>query len=233
MNLTKAISLPLAAVIILLTSSFSSPLSDIDCPSCPRVFADGSASHREVTRNSTLKAPAQNYATVQRFARTGKLVRIRSGEGYLVAGMTHSYPYLTPRSATFLTALGAAYKKACLKQGVPYRPFILTSALRTRQTVSSLMKVNGNAVRESSHLYGTTFDISWAHFGNARRPSQKNLNVLVRVLESFRNDNACLVKYEKQQTCFHITVKEGSPVQDEEPGTPGEPEPVAPYPASK
>jgi hypothetical protein len=161
-----------------------------------------------VTRYSSLKAPARNLTQIKKFVADGQLASLGNGDGYMLAKMSYSYPYLTVKSVDFVDELGAAYRDACKKKGVTYRPFIITSALRTHETVARLTRVNRNAIKESAHLYGTTFDISWRGFGPGKTPSQKNLNILIEVLEDFREAGACYIKYERQQACFHITVNE-------------------------
>jgi len=214
------ITLPLLLVITTLTSGFSKAPSrkgskkttapSVNCTKCADVFDDGVEKHRMVTRNSALKAPLGNQKHIRRSVADSQLAPLKSGNGYMVAKMNFSYPYLTVKAVDFVEQLGKAYREACRMKGIPYRPFIITSALRTSESVSRLTKVNGNAIRESAHLYGTTFDISWIRFGKNQLPSQKNLNALVSVLAEMRESGACFVKYEKQQACFHITVNEAA-----------------------
>jgi hypothetical protein len=165
--------------------------------------------HREVTKYSSLKTPARNLTAIKAYVADSQLAQLNTnGNDYMLAKMTYSYPYLTVRSVDFVEQLGSAYRAACARKGVPYRPFIITSALRTHESVARLTRVNRNAIPESAHLYGTTFDISWSRFGSTKSPSQKNLNVLISVLEEMRQSGACYVKFERQQACFHITVNE-------------------------
>jgi len=186
--------------------SFDTPGSET-CRTCGQ-FDDGASKHRELARSSSIKSPAKNYAVLRKYVETNKLVRLSSGEGYIVSRLTHSYPYVTAKAHQFIEELGSAYKAACAKQGVPYKAFIITSATRTKETVAKLTRVNPNAVKESTHLYGTTIDISWVRFGTEQKHSQKNLNVLIDVLMDMRDKEACFVKFERMQACFHITVNE-------------------------
>jgi hypothetical protein len=217
--LRKTLSaVPLLLVIAMLSMGFKKhpskkgrPRSNrvyVSCHQCSYKFDDGVEKHREVTRNSSLKAPARNLTQIKKFVADGQLASLGNGDGYMLAKMSYSYPYLTVKSVDFVDELGAAYRDACKKKGVTYRPFIITSALRTHETVARLTRVNRNAIKESAHLYGTTFDISWRGFGPGKTPSQKNLNILIEVLEDFREVGACYIKYERQQACFHITVNE-------------------------
>lgn len=207
------IYLPLLVCIALTTTSFKKKPTKgrgraISCSSCSHKFVDGVDKHREVTKYSSLKTPAKNFSAIQTYVADSQLAKLGNGEGYMLAKMTYSYPYLTVKAVDFVDQLGSAYRAACARKGVPYRPFIITSALRTQESVARLTRVNRNAIPESAHLYGTTFDISWCRFGGTQAPSQKNLNVLVEVLEDLREAQACYVKFERQQACFHITVNE-------------------------
>ncbi len=211
-------AVPLLLAIAVLTMSFKKHPSKkgrsrvvrsyVSCHQCSYKFDDGVDKHREVTRYSSLKTPARNLSQIRQFVADGQLASLGNGDGYLLAKMTYSYPYLTVKSVDFVDELGAAYRDACKKKGVPYRPFVITSALRTHESVARLTRVNRNAIKESAHLYGTTFDISWRGFGPGKTPSQKNLNVLIEVLDGFRQSGNCYVKYERQQACFHVTVNE-------------------------
>jgi hypothetical protein len=215
------IAVPMLLVIAMLTMSFEkgpsrkgrkkkAAVSYVSCSNCAYVFDDGVEKHREVTKNSTLKTPPRNLSHIRQYVADSQLAPLTGGNGYMVAKMTYSYPYLTVRSVDFVEELGAAYREACKRKGIAYRPFIITSALRTHESVARLTRVNGNAIKESAHLYGTTFDISWRRFGNNQAPSQQHLNVLIEVLKNMREDGECFVKYERQQACFHITVNESA-----------------------
>ena len=182
--------------------------SSVSCSKCSYVFDDGVDKHREVSRNSTLKTPAQNLSHIRQYVAENQLAALDNSNMYMLAKMTYSYPYLTVKSVDFVDQLAIAYRDACRKKGVLFRPFIITSALRTYESVARLTRVNGNAIKESAHLYGTTFDISWRRFGAEKAPSQPNLNILIEVLRNLRDAGTCYVKYERHQACFHITVNE-------------------------
>lgn len=180
----------------------------VNCSKCSYVFNDRVDKHREVTRNSSLKTPPKNLNHIRQYVADSQLAPLFNSNTYMLAKMNYSYPYLTLKSVDFVNQLANAYREACRKKGVAFRPFIITSALRTYESVARLTRVNGNAIKESAHLYGTTFDISWRRFGGTQAPSQQNLNILISVLRDLRDAGACYVKYERQQACFHITVNE-------------------------
>ena len=98
------------------------------------------------------------------------------------------------------------FKTACELSNLPCRPFIITSALRTKETVNKLQKINSNAKTESTHLYGCTFDIAWSRFGYANNPDQEMLDLLIPCLKNMQNKKKCRIKFETNQACFHITA---------------------------
>jgi Family of unknown function (DUF5715) len=177
------------------------------CATCKK-FDDGAAKHKEVAKTSSIGGPVKNYSVLKNYVSSNKLVKLNSGNGYLVSKMNYSYPYVTVKAHQFIEELGQAYIAKCKETGVAYLPFIITSATRTKETVAKLTRVNKNAIPESAHLYGTTVDISWVRFGTEQKHSQKNLNVLIDVLMDMRDKEACFVKFERMQACFHITVNE-------------------------
>ena len=70
---------------------------------------------------------------------------------------------------------------------------------------------SSNATVESAHRYGTTFDISYVRFvccdSSYVVAPQDLRGILAEVLDYYRKENRCLVKYEVKQGCFHITAR--------------------------
>ncbi len=137
--------------------------------------------------------------------------RISSCPDFEVDELTHSYPYLVPDAARLLHAIGSAFRDSLKHRGyAEYRP-IVTSVLRTQESVRRLSRRNVNAVSNSAHLYGTTFDITHAKYsqigtdGSECHPAELK-RILAEVLVDLRDRKQCLVKYERKQPCFHITV---------------------------
>ena len=65
-------------------------------------------------------------------------------------------------------------------------------------------------------MYGTTFDISYNKFLLVTDPDKGRSElvyvtppkgILSEVLEDLRLAGACYVKFEKKQSCFHITAR--------------------------
>lgn len=140
-------------------------------------------------------APQEDESNIAQFVKEGKLVKLKSCRYYV---STASMPYLTPEAADLLAEVGRRYKK---ELGSVFKVPVVTSMLRTREYVKKLQKRNGNAVKNSCHLRGTTFDITYTHM-NAREK-----RALAQTLADLRNAGYCYVVYEVNQPCFHITVR--------------------------
>ena len=85
--------------------------------------------------------------------------------------------------------------------------------LRTRADVNSLRKVNGNASKNSAHMYATTFDLSYTRFNRISTDgdpvnNDQMANYLGEVLLKLREDGKCRVIFERNQHCFHIMSNE-------------------------
>ena len=93
---------------------------------------------------------------------------------------------------------------------------MVTSVLRTEEDVRKLRQTNGNASENSTHRYGTTFDLSYWRYVKvpelrgrpyADVPPEQLRAVLSQVLKDLHDEGACYVKFERKQNCFHITVR--------------------------
>lgn len=139
------------------------------------------------------------------------LEKIESNSLYHVDSLTHSVPFLVPEAAQLLSDIGERFNDTLAARGGGDYRIKVTSVLRTAHAVTSLRKKNINATQESTHQYGTTFDISYVDFINDTLTvprSQEDLkNLLGEILKELRDENRCYVKYERKQGCFHITVR--------------------------
>ena len=171
------------------------------------LFADKNDVHLAVAEKFGIK-PVES----RRVLPYKNLKRVKSCGSYKIARLTHSVPYLTSEAASLLSEIGESFQTELTKNGFRKHRLIVTSMLRTKEDVNRLMKNNINAVSNSAHMYGTTFDISYARF---KRVSQKGLPVsnqkmaelLGEVLERVQKEKKCYVKYERAQRCFHITSR--------------------------
>lgn len=141
---------------------------------------------------------------------------IESNEHYKLDRLTHSVPYMVPQAAKLIEDIGANFLDSLSNKGLnPYR-IVITSATRSMEQQQQLSKSNINAAANSTHCYGTTFDVSWKTFEQVLdkdgRPMQEvspdTLKmVLSEVLRDVRLAKRCYIKYERKQGCFHITAR--------------------------
>lgn len=138
------------------------------------------------------------------------IVKVATNEDFVVAPLTHSYPYLVPEAADLLHVIGRNFRDSVKSKGLGDYRIVATSLLRTPNTVKMLRRVNGNATEQSTHQYATTFDISYSTFNLASGPNIANQEqlklILGEVLRDLRRQNRCMVKYEIKSPCFHITA---------------------------
>ncbi len=133
-----------------------------------------------------------------------KLVLVSEGTGYRIDKLTHSYPYITPRSKQVLDEIGQAFET--LTKNPTF--FTVTSVTRTPEQQQNLRKRNKNATAGvSSHSYGVSFDISYIRFNGKKggnRSAQKDLET---VLNEFQAANKIFFIKERKQSCYHVTVR--------------------------
>lgn len=140
------------------------------------------------------------------------LVRVRSCREYYLDDLTHSFPYLVPEAAQLLNDIGRAFQDSLAARGGGCYRIKVTSLLRTPATVKRLKRVNRNATEESTHSYGTTFDIGYAKFvidslAEPYRTYEDLKNLLGEIIYEMREQGRCYVKFEYRQSCFHITAR--------------------------
>ena len=133
-----------------------------------------------------------------------KLVLVSQGKGYRVGKLTHSYPYLTPRSKVILEELGQAFQSLGKNESF----FTITSVTRTPEQQTSLKKRNRNATAGiSSHSYGVSFDISYIRFNGKKGSNRSAQKKLESVLKDFQEADKLFFIKERQQRCYHITIR--------------------------
>ena len=138
-----------------------------------------------------------------------KLKKVEDCKYYTVDPLTHSVPYLTPHAAKLLKDIGKGFQKKLKKHKMGEYKIIVTSVLRTKADVKSLMKVNSNAVSNSAHCRATTFDLSYRRYkqvGDKKNNAVQMKYLLGETVNELREKGRCHVRYETQQTCLHITV---------------------------
>lgn len=153
-----------------------------------------------------IETPAHAFHTVR------PIVKVTGIPGvWRVDSLTHSVPYLVPEARQLIDDIGSEWCRRLRLKGMAPMEFRVSSLLRTKASVKSLRRVNRNAVSQSTHQYGTTFDITYSSF---MQPGSDTIatgdgrykEVLAEILYDMRAANRCMVKYERKSPCFHITV---------------------------
>jgi hypothetical protein len=140
----------------------------------------------------------------QKLINSNQLVLINRGTGYQVDKLTHSHPFITPKSKTVLEELGRAFQTLASEESF----FTITSVTRTPEQQKKLRKRNRNATSGiSSHSYGVSFDISYVRFNGKKGPNWSAQKELESVLNDFQAANKIFFIKERKQSCYHITVR--------------------------
>ena len=173
-----------------------------------RLFNDLNDIQLEAARRNGLKNPI----TTTEAETDRHLVHIGPNQYYDVQKLTHSVPYLVPKAAKLLEDMGRAFQDSLFNRGYNRgHRFTVTSVLRTQETVRQLRKTNVNSTENSCHCYGTTFDISYFTYSTPdvgkKASVDKMRQILYQVAYDMKKQGRCYVKYEKKQTCLHITVR--------------------------
>ena len=138
-------------------------------------------------------------------------MKIEDSDYLMVDEMRYSVPYLTANAARELNHIAKAFNDSLVRKKFPVYKLVVTSVLRTEEDVTRLRKSgNPNASDNSSHCYGTTFDISHSRYFREEETDEfmqpyELTKVLAEVLRDEKNAGRILVKYEKKEHCFHIT----------------------------
>ena len=173
-----------------------------------RLFNDLNDTQLQAARKNGLKSPI----TLSEAETNRQLQKIETNRYYVVQKLTHSVPYLVPKAAKLLEDMGKAFQDSLFNRGYNRNHrFTVTSVLRTEETVKQLRKTNVNSSENSCHCYGTTFDISYVTYSPPKvgkaASVDKRRQILYQVAYDMQRQGRCYVKYEKKQTCLHITVR--------------------------
>lgn len=173
-----------------------------------RLFNDLNDTQLIAAQKNGLKQPI----TTDQAKTDRRLQLIQPNQYYDVQKLTHSVPYLVPKAAKLLEDMGKAFQDSLFNRGYNRgHRFTVTSVLRTEETVRQLRKTNVNSTENSCHCYGTTFDISYFTYSTPevgkKASVDKMRQILYQVAYDMQRQARCYVKYEKKQTCLHITVR--------------------------
>lgn len=175
-----------------------------------RDFNDLNEAHLKVATSLGIK-PVSSREKVKNASK--KMVEIQTNNYYEVEPLTHSIPYLIPEAVRLLEDIGKNFQDSLYNLNASLYKVKVTSVTRTTDDVKKLGKKNSNASPNSAHLYGTTFDISWVRYTKIDEKDTLNIEndqlkmVLAMVLRDLKREERCLVKHERKQGCFHITVR--------------------------
>lgn len=145
----------------------------------------------------------ENTKSVDKYIAKGKFVKVKKkSRGYRLQTLEYSRPYLVKKARTTLERMAndfAAKTKSF---------FVVSSVTRTLEDQCRLRKVNSNAsLGISSHNYGAAFDISYVRFDHKLKVNPKLEKELEKVLIEYKNLGKIFYIKEKQQSCYHVTVR--------------------------
>ncbi|MDD5185198.1 MAG: DUF5715 family protein [Paludibacter sp.] len=150
------------------------------------------------------------YSQIDDLVRMALLVKVADNQFYKLKSLKHSQPYLIPEAIDMLNEIGFKFQERLKEKKYKNFRFLITSLLRTEEAQNKLSHRNSNASIHSSHLYGTTVDISYKNFYNTQTDSIESsyeaVQALTSVLREMREDCKFLAVRERKQSCFHITV---------------------------
>ncbi len=180
-------------------------------------YSDINKTHLKYAKANGIKGFKSNKEfrdNINKYVSKGDLVKIENSGYYVVDKLTHSHPYLTPEAADLLDEIGKRFQEKLQENGLKTRYYQVTSLLRTGESQKSLGRSNVNASSNSSHLYGTTFDITYARVFTKSRLAKKYeiadgpaIKLLSESIGELRNEKKCVVVTERKERCFHITVR--------------------------
>lgn len=142
--------------------------------------------------------------TVQKYINNGKFHKIKkSGKGYRVQRLDYSRAYMVSKAKATLESMASRFSRE-----TKGHTFTVSSITRTLEDQCRLRRVNSNAsLGISSHNYGNSFDISYVRFNDVLKYNPKMEIALEKVLNHYANSGRIYYIKEKQQSCYHVTVR--------------------------
>lgn len=159
--------------------------------------------HLDASKSFGIKILKDSKA-VQKYINSGKFHKIsKSGKGYKVQKLDYSRAWMVSKGKLMLERIGMRFSKE-----TKGNTFTVSSITRTLEDQCRLRKVNTNAsLGISSHNYGNSFDISYVRFDGVLKNNSRLEAALEKVLKYYYNAGRIYYIKERQQSCFHITVK--------------------------
>jgi len=159
--------------------------------------------HLDASKSFEVKL-LKDSKTVLKYINNGKFHKVnKSGKGYRVQKLDYSRAWMVSKGKLMLERIGARFSKE-----TKGKTFTVSSITRTLEDQCRLRKVNSNAsLGISSHNYGNSFDISYVRFDGVLRYNSGLEKALEKVLKYYYDAGRIYYIKEKQQSCFHITVR--------------------------
>lgn len=231
-----ALGLPALAIWLIASSGSANPAPAAAAPVEPTpvkpamTCADYPYKHHSPKLNARLPAykafslqagvrPVKDDEALSRALAAGKLqlVKVESNAHFFVAPMDHGSPYLTPRAAAALHAIGKDFSARIADTDLAAARIRVTSLFRTKQDQRNLGRGNVNATRDelAPHTHGTSMDLSYMKFVDQQgEPLELKAceqvflaETLAEVIaEHSAKDKRIFATKEKQQACYHISV---------------------------
>lgn len=145
----------------------------------------------------------ESTKSVNKYIGNGKFVQVKKkSRGYRLQTLEYSRPYLVKKARTTLEKMANDFASKTKSF------FVVSSVTRTLEDQCRLRKVNSNAsLGISSHNYGAAFDISYVRFDHQLKVNSKLEKELEKVLEQYKNLGRIFYIKERQQSCYHVTVR--------------------------
>lgn len=145
----------------------------------------------------------ENVKAVDKYVAKGKFIKVKKkSRGYRLQALEYSRPYLVKKARTTLEKMAGKFASETKSF------FVVSSVTRTLEDQCRLRKVNSNAsLGISSHNYGAAFDISYVRFDHQLKVNPKLEKELGKILEEYKNLGKIFYIKEKQQSCYHVTVR--------------------------
>ena len=159
--------------------------------------------HLDASKSFGIKL-LQDAKAVQKYINNGKFHKIKkTGKGYRVQKLDYSRAWMVSKGKSMLEKIGTRFSKE-----TKGHTFTVSSITRTLEDQCRLRRVNSNAAMGiSSHNYGNSFDVSYVRFNGILQYNPKMELALEKVLKYYYNLGRIYYIKERQQSCFHVTVR--------------------------
>ncbi|WP_300671753.1 DUF5715 family protein [Soonwooa sp.] len=196
-----------AFLVLSINFYFSQKNKNLDCYDLKKVLEVEATAlyqpHLDASKKFNIKL-LKDSKDITKYNNKGKLPKIKlNGTGYKVQKLDYSHPYLVSKAKTTLEKIGSKFSKDNKGSKIT-----ITSVTRSLEDQCRLRKVNKNAsLGISSHNYGNSFDISYVRFNGKLEQNSKLDAALLKVLKHFEGLGRIYYIKEKQQSCYHVTVR--------------------------